>query len=31
MKSKYPLQVFFYKSISGKEPVREVVKEPKKR
>ncbi len=26
MKSKYPLQVFFYKSISGKEPVREWLK-----
>ena len=30
MKSKYPLQVFFYKSISGKEPVREWLKNLKK-
>ncbi len=30
MKIEYPLQVFFYKSISGKEPVREWLKNLKK-
>ena len=30
MKAKYPVQVFFYRSASGKEPVREWLKKLKK-